>query len=181
MKEYLDLLNRVYKNGVVTKNRTGIDTISTFIENIKIDISESFPLLTTKKIHFKSVVYEMLWFLKNESNIKFLTENGVRIWNEWADEKGDLGLIYGNMWREFPAATSSRNKEYSNSLPTDQIKEVIKQIKENPNSRRHIVTTWHPGLINDFALPPCHVLFQFLVRDKEISCNLYMRENLCAF
>lgn len=185
MKQYLDLLKRVSENGVLTKNRTGIDTISSFIEHMKIDISEYFPLLTTKKVHFKSIAIEVLWYLRGDTNIKFLKDNGVSIWDEWADQNGELGNSYGNMWRNFPVffdLTDGHNTkeeilENIKSNSTDQIKQVIEQIKNNPTSRRHIVTAWHPGLIHKFNLPPCHCFFQFLVRDKELSCNLYIRSN----
>jgi thymidylate synthase len=123
----------------------------------------------------------MLWFLSGNTNIKFLKDNGVRIWDEWSDTNGDLTNSYGNMWRAFPGTINCLDEKPTEGCFTDQIKNVIKQIKVNPNSRRHIVTAWHPGIIHKFALPPCHAFFQFLVRDKELNCNLYMRENLCAF
>ena len=151
MKQYLDLLDYVLKNGVEKQDRTGTGTISVFGYQSRFDLSEGFPLLTTKKLHLKSIIYELLWFLKGETNVKYLNDNNVSIWNEWADANGELGHIYGYQWRSWQGADGK----------IDQISEVINAIKNNPNSRRLIVTAWYPGL-NKMALPPCHLMFQFM-------------------
>lgn len=166
MRQYLDLLDFILCKGSPKEDRTGVGTISTFGYQMRFDLQEGFPLLTTKKVHLKSIIYELLWFLRGETNIKWLNENGsVRIWNAWADENGDLGPIYGKQWRSFD----------SKGLYVDQIAEVIEQIQSNPHSRRHIVTAWNPAEIDIVSLPPCHILFQFYVNDGKLSCQLYQR------
>ena len=165
MQEYLDLLKKVKDSGKPKGDRTGTGTISIFGHQMRFDLQESFPLLTTKKIHFKSVAYELLWFLKGDTNIKYLKDNGVSIWDEWADENGDLGPVYGKQWRKWQSADGMH----------DQISGVIDQIKANPNSRRHIVSAWNVGEIPSMALAPCHILFQFYVQDGRLSCQLYQR------
>ena len=165
MQEYLDLLKKVKDTGKPKGDRTGTGTISIFGHQMRFDLQESFPLLTTKKIHFKSVAYELLWFLKGDTNIKYLKDNGVSIWDEWADENGDLGPVYGKQWRNWKGADGFH----------DQISSVIQQIKDNPNSRRHIVSAWNVAEIPSMALAPCHILFQFYVQDGKLSCQLYQR------
>ena len=166
MKQYLDLLDRVIKEGTKKEDRTGTGTISVFGHQMRFDLSKGFPLLTTKKLHTKSILHELLWFLDGDTNVKYLQDNGVRIWNEWAKEDGDLGHIYGYQWRSWPSA---------NNKHIDQITEVIDSIKNNPNSRRHIVSAWNVGELDNMALPPCHILFQFYVADGKLSCQLYQR------
>jgi len=166
MQQYLNLLKDVMENGFEKSDRTGTGTKSLFGYQMRFDLSEGFPLLTTKKLHLKSIIYELLWFLKGSTNVKYLQENGVRIWNEWARENGDLGPIYGYQWRSWP--------DY-NGGHIDQISQVIESIKKNPDSRRHIVSAWNVGALNDMALPPCHILFQFYVADGKLSCQLYQR------
>ncbi|TRX72221.1 thymidylate synthase [Carboxylicivirga sp. M1479] len=166
MKQYLDLLDRVLEEGFKKEDRTGTGTTSVFGHQMRFDLSEGFPLLTTKKLHLKSIIHELIWFLKGSTNVKYLQENGVRIWNEWAKENGDLGPIYGYQWRSWP--------DY-NGGHIDQIKQVIESIKNNPDSRRHIVSAWNVGAIDDMQLPPCHILFQFYVADGKLSCQLYQR------
>jgi thymidylate synthase len=165
MQQYLDTLNFVLKNGTKKTDRTGTGTISFFGIQNRYDLQKGFPLVTTKKIHFKSVLYELLWFIKGDTNIKFLTDNGVKIWNPWADKNGDLGKIYGYQWRSWTA----KNKNI------DQLSNVIEQIKNNPNSRRLIVSAWNVGDLDQMALPPCHILFQFYVANGKLSCQLYQR------
>ena len=165
MQEYLDLLQKVKNSGKPKGDRTGTGTVSVFGHQMRFNLEDSFPLLTTKKIHFKSVAYELLWFLKGETNISYLKENGVSIWDEWADDNGDLGPVYGKQWRKWEAKNGIH----------DQVAEVIKQIKENPNSRRHIVSAWNVADIPSMALAPCHILFQFYVQDGKLSCQLYQR------
>ena len=165
MQEYLDLLKKVKDSGKPKGDRTGTGTISIFGHQMRFDLQESFPLLTTKKIHFKSVAYELLWFLKGDTNIKYLKDNGVSIWDEWADENGDLGPVYGKQWRNWKGVDGFH----------DQISSVIQQIKDNPNSRRHIVSAWNVAEIPSMALAPCHILFQFYVQDGKLSCQLYQR------
>lgn len=166
MKQYLDLLDHVVKNGTKKEDRTGTGTISTFGYQMRFNLQEGFPLLTTKKLHLKSIIYELLWFLNGETNIKYLNDNKVRIWDEWADENGDLGNIYGYQWRSWPAP---------NGESVDQISQIIDSIKNNPDSRRHIVSAWNVADIKNMALPPCHILFQFYVADGKLSCQLYQR------
>ena len=165
MQEYLDLLQKVKNSGKPKGDRTGTGTVSIFGHQMRFNLEDSFPLLTTKKIHFKSVAYELLWFLKGETNISYLKENGVSIWDEWADDNGDLGPVYGKQWRKWEAKNGIH----------DQVAEVIKQIKENPNSRRHVVSAWNVADIPSMALAPCHILFQFYVQDGKLSCQLYQR------
>ncbi len=166
MKQYLDLMRHVRDNGTKKEDRTGTGTISVFGHQMRFDLSAGFPMVTTKKCHLKSIIHELLWFLSGDTNIKYLQENGVRIWNEWADEEGNLGPVYGYQWRNWPAA---------NGEHVDQIAQVIDQIKNNPDSRRIIVNAWNVGEIENMALPPCHMLFQFYVADGKLSCQLYQR------
>ena len=166
MTPYLDLLRHVLENGSDRRDRTGTGTRSVFGYQMRYDLSEGFPLLTTKKLHLRSIIHELLWFLKGDSNIAYLKENGVSIWDEWADENGDLGPVYGVQWRSWPAP---------NGTTVDQISNLIEQIKTNPEARRHIVSAWNPALVDDMALPPCHCLFQFYVADGKLSCQLYQR------
>ncbi|MEM6523211.1 MAG: thymidylate synthase [Bacteroidota bacterium] len=166
MKQYLDLMQDIFDNGTKKGDRTGTGTLSVFGRQMRFDLSESFPLLTTKKLHLRSIIHELLWFLSGDTNIKYLKENGVSIWDEWADENGDLGPVYGHQWRSWPTADGST---------VDQITQVINQIKKNPNSRRHMVSAWNPSEVDKMALPPCHALFQFYVADGKLSCQLYQR------
>jgi thymidylate synthase len=166
MQQYLDLLRRVLDEGVEKSDRTGTGTLSVFGHQMRFDLAEGFPLVTTKKLHVKSIVHELLWFLAGDTNIRYLKENGVRIWDEWADENGDLGPIYGKQWRSW-AAPDGR--------VIDQISDVIAQIRKNPDSRRLIVTAWNPADIDKMSLAPCHCLFQFYVVDGKLSCQLYQR------
>ncbi len=166
MQQYLNLLDHVLTNGIKKEDRTGTGTISVFGYQMRFDLDDGFPVLTTKKLHLRSIIYELLWFLKGSTNVKYLQENGVRIWNEWADEDGELGPIYGYQWRSWP--------DY-NGGHIDQISQVIDSIKNNPNSRRHIVSAWNVGALDDMNLPPCHILFQFYVADGKLSCQLYQR------
>jgi len=166
MHQYLDLLDHVLKTGVKKSDRTGTGTLSVFGHQMRFDLAAGFPLLTTKKLHVKSIIVELLWFLKGDTNIAYLKENGVSIWNEWADEDGDLGPVYGHQWRSWPTMEGRK---------IDQIANVVKAIKVNPDSRRHIVTAWNPADVDDMALPPCHCLFQFYVADGKLSCQLYQR------
>lgn len=166
MRQYLDLLEHILDKGTQKGDRTGTGTISTFGYQMRFDLSEGFPVLTTKKLHLRSIIHELLWFLQGDTNIKYLKDNGVRIWDEWADENGDLGPVYGYQWRNWPNPDGTS---------TDQIKKLIDQIKNNPNSRRHIVSAWNPSFVDDMALPPCHTMFQFYVADGKLSCQLYQR------
>ena len=166
MQQYLDLMKRAYDNGVVKEDRTGTGIKSVFGHQMRFDLSEGFPMVTTKKLHLKSIIHELLWFLKGSGNVKYLQDNGVRIWNEWADEKGDLGPVYGVQWRSWQGADGRTH---------DQIKNVIEQIKANPNSRRLIVNAWNVGELENMALPPCHMFFQFYVANGKLSCQLYQR------
>lgn len=166
MKQYLELLNDVMTNGANKGDRTGTGTRSVFGRQKRFDLSEGFPVLTTKKLHLKSIIHELLWFLQGDSNIKYLHENGVKIWDEWADENGDLGPVYGVQWRSWPTPDGKH---------IDQISELIDMIKKNPNSRRLIVSAWNVSFINDMKLPPCHCLFQFYVANGKLSCQLYQR------
>lgn len=166
MKQYLDLCKHVLSNGTVKEDRTGTGTISTFGYQMRFDLSEGFPLLTTKKLHLKSIIHELIWFLRGDTNVKYLQDNGVRIWNEWADENGELGPVYGRQWRSWEGA---------NGETVDQIAKLIDQIKTNPDSRRLIVSAWNPADVDKMALPPCHCFFQFYVNDGKLSCQLYQR------
>jgi len=163
MRQYLDLLKDILENGVDKTDRTGVGTRSVFGRQMRFDLNEGFPLVTTKKVHLKSIIYELLWFIKGDTNVKYLQENGVRIWNEWADENGNLGPVYGAQWRNF------------NGQGVDQLAEVIERIKTNPNDRRLIVSAWNPCQIKDMKLPPCHMMFQFYVANGKLSCMLYQR------
>ncbi|MBI1216178.1 MAG: thymidylate synthase [Alphaproteobacteria bacterium] len=166
MKQYLDLMQHVLDKGVPKKNRTGVDTLSTFGYQTRYDLSEGFPLVTTKKVHTKSVIHELLWFLRGDTNIKYLKDNKVSIWDEWADENGDLGPVYGHQWRSWPAAGGET---------VDQVAQLVEEIKTNPDSRRLIVSAWNPADIPRMALAPCHCLFQFYVAEGKLSCQLYQR------
>ncbi|MFY0542511.1 thymidylate synthase [Brevibacillus sp. H7] len=166
MKQYLDLLKHVLANGVRKEDRTGTGTISVFGYQMRFDLSDGFPLLTTKKLHTRSIVHELLWFLSGSTNIRYLQENGVRIWNEWADENGELGPVYGKQWRSFSGPDGKT---------VDQIQWVVEEIKRNPDSRRLVVSAWNPTEIDQMALPPCHCLFQFYVANGKLSCQLYQR------
>ena len=166
MKQYLDLLSHIKDNGIKKTDRTGTGTLSTFGYQMRFDLEQGFPLLTTKKIHLKSVIHELLWFLTGDTNIKYLKENGVSIWDEWADKNGDLGPVYGSQWRSWPS---------SNGKSIDQIKNLIDQIKNNPHSRRLIVSAWNVAEIDNMKLPPCHAFFQFYVANNKLSCQLYQR------
>ena len=166
MKEYHDLLKTVLENGTTKSDRTGTGTISIFGYQMRFNLSDGFPLLTTKKIHFKSVVYELLWFLKGSTNISYLKKNNIRIWDEWADDNGELGPIYGNQWRSWGS---------SDGTQIDQVELLLNNIRSNPDSRRHIVSAWNVGDLDKMKLPPCHILFQFYVHDNKLSCQLYQR------
>ncbi len=166
MQQYLNLLQHIKDNGTQKGDRTGTGTISTFGYQMRFDLSKGFPCLTTKKLHLKSIVYELLWFLKGDTNVKYLQDNGVRIWNEWADENGELGHVYGYQWRSWPKPDGTH---------LDQISQVINDIKSNPDSRRLIVSAWNAGDIENMALPPCHAFFQFYVNNGKLSCQLYQR------
>ncbi|MBP9029889.1 MAG: thymidylate synthase [Bacteroidales bacterium] len=166
MVQYLNLLDHILKHGVRKDDRTGTGTISVFGYQMRFDLQEGFPLLTTKKLHLKSIIHELLWFLKGETNIRYLNENGVTIWDEWADANGELGPVYGYQWRSWPTADGRH---------IDQISRVVDSLKNNPDSRRHIVSAWNVGEIENMALPPCHVLFQFYVANGKLSCQLYQR------
>lgn len=171
MQQYLDLMSHVRDNGTKKEDRTGTGTLSVFGYQMRFDLSQGFPLVTTKKCHLKSIIHELLWFLSGETNIKYLQDNGVRIWNDWADEEGNLGPVYGYQWRNWPRI----NNEGSVAGHVDQITQIIQQIKTNPDSRRMIVSAWNVGEIDNMALPPCHMLFQFYVADGKLSCQLYQR------
>lgn len=166
MQQYLQLLKYILDNGIFKPDRTGVGTLSIFGYQMRFDLQKGFPLLTTKKLHLRSIIHELLWFLRGDTNIKYLHENGVTIWDEWADENGDLGPIYGYQWRSWPTPDGKH---------IDQIAQVVEEIKKNPNSRRLIVTAWNPAQIHEMALPPCHVLFQFYVANDFLSCHLYQR------
>lgn len=166
MKQYLDLLNRILTEGHQKTDRTGTGTISVFGNQMRFNMADGFPLLTTKKLHLKSIIYELLWFLQGDTNVKYLQEHGVRIWNEWADENGELGPVYGHQWRSWP--------DYDGGT-IDQISQVIDTIKHHPDSRRMLVSAWNVAEVNKMALPPCHTLFQFYVADNKLSLQLYQR------
>ena len=166
MKQYLDILNRILTEGTEKGDRTGTGTISIFGTQSRYNLDDGFPLLTTKKLHLKSIIYELLWFLKGDTNVKYLQEHGVRIWNEWADENGELGPVYGHQWRSWP--------DYKGGT-IDQIQYVLDQLKNNPNSRRMIVSAWNVAEVNEMALPPCHTIFQFYVAGDRLSLQLYQR------
>ena len=166
MKQYLDLLEHIRENGSEKGDRTGTGTISTFGYQMRFDLQKGFPCLTTKKLHLRSIIHELLWFLKGDTNIKYLKENNVRIWDEWADENGDLGPVYGHQWRSWPTPDGGK---------IDQIANLVEQIKNNPNSRRLMVSAWNVADVENMALPPCHCLFQFYVADGKLSCQLYQR------
>lgn len=166
MKQYLDLLQRILENGVEKSDRTGTGTLSVFGHQMRFDLQKGFPLLTTKKLHTRSIIYELLWFLRGETNISYLHDNKVTIWDEWADENGDLGPVYGKQWRAW---------ETKDGKVIDQIGQVIEQIKTNPDSRRLLVSAWNVGEIDQMALPPCHIIFQFYVANNKLSCQLYQR------
>ncbi|MCF8465876.1 MAG: thymidylate synthase [Sneathiella sp.] len=166
MQQYLDLLRTVRQSGVFKADRTGVGTYGIFGHQMRFDLSKGFPMLTTKKLHLKSIIHELLWFLAGDTNVKYLQENGVRIWDEWADENGDLGPVYGSQWRSWPAG---------DGRSIDQISNLTSQIKTNPNSRRLIVSAWNPAEVDNMALPPCHCLFQFYVANGRLSCQLYQR------
>jgi thymidylate synthase len=166
VKQYLDLMQHVLDNGIAKEDRTGTGTLSVFGYQMRFDLGAGFPALTTKKVHLRSIIHELLWFLKGDTNIKYLHDNGVSIWDEWADENGDLGQVYGYQWRSWPAA---------NGKHIDQISQVVDQIRQTPDSRRIIVSAWNVGEIGNMALPPCHAFFQFYVADGRLSCQLYQR------
>lgn len=166
MKQYLELMRHTRENGVFKEDRTGTGTYSCFGYQMRFDLSEGFPLVTTKKLHLRSIIHELLWFLSGETNIRYLKENGVSIWDEWADDEGNLGPVYGSQWRSWPAADGRH---------IDQITQLVEQIKSNPDSRRLIVSAWNVGEIDNMALPPCHAFFQFYVADGKLSCQLYQR------
>ena len=170
MQAYLNLLQDILEHGTDRSDRTGTGTRSVFGRQIRFDLSQGFPLLTTKKLHLKSIVYELLWFLLGDTNVKYLNDHGVRIWNEWADDQGNLGPVYGYQWRNWPAR---------NGGTIDQISQVVDQIRTNPDSRRLIVTAWNPADVANMALPPCHLLFQFYVAQGKLSCQLYQRSADC--
>lgn len=166
MQAYLDLLQHVTDNGTTKTDRTGTGTKSVFGHQSRYDLSKGFPVLTTKKLHLKSIIHELLWFIAGDTNIKYLKDNGVRIWDEWADENGDLGPVYGYQWRNWPNGSGGT---------VDQIENLVKSLKNSPDSRRHIVTAWNPADVDKMALPPCHTMFQFYVADGKLSCQLYQR------
>jgi thymidylate synthase len=166
MRQYLDLMERILRDGVRKGDRTGTGTLSIFGAQLRFDLAAGFPLITTKKLHLKSIVHELLWFLAGDTNVRYLQEQGVRIWDEWADERGDLGPVYGQQWRSWPAADGEA---------VDQIANVITEVRNNPNSRRLIVSAWNPAAVKQMALPPCHCLFQFYIAKDRLSCQLYQR------
>lgn len=166
MKQYLDLLNHVLKTGTRKADRTGVGTISVFGYQMRFNLEDGFPLMTTKKLHLKSILHELLWFISGDTNIKYLKENGVKIWDDWADNDGNLGPVYGYQWRSWPSEDGKK---------IDQLMNVVNSIKKSPDSRRHIVTAWNPGQLDMMALPPCHLLFQFYVAEGKLSCQMYQR------
>jgi len=166
MQQYLDLMKDILDQGTRKTDRTGTGTLSVFGRQLRFNLEDGFPLVTTKKLHLRSIIYELLWFLNGDTNIKYLNDNGVSIWDEWADENGELGPVYGSQWRSWPGP---------NGESIDQISKVLEQIKNKPDSRRHIVSAWNPAEVDKMALPPCHALFQFYVADSKLSCQLYQR------
>ncbi|MDR2890285.1 MAG: thymidylate synthase [Alistipes sp.] len=172
MKQYLELLQKIRDEGVVKSDRTGVGTKSVFGHQMRFDLLQGFPLLTTKRLHLRSIIYELLWFLRGDTNVKYLNDNGVTIWDEWAAPDGELGHIYGYQWRSWPAPDASSPGGLRH---IDQIAAVVESLKRNPDSRRHIVSAWNVGEIENMALPPCHALFQFYVADGRLSCQLYQR------
>jgi len=166
MRQYLDLLQHILDHGHEKPDRTGTGTLSIFGHQMRFDLAQGFPLVTTKKLHLKSIVYELLWFIRGDTNVRYLRDHGVSIWDEWADDRGDLGPVYGAQWRSWPAPDGSS---------VDQLSQVIDRIRTDPDSRRHIVTAWNPGMLPRMALPPCHILFQFYVAGGRLSCQLYQR------
>lgn len=166
MRQYHDLMRDILERGAKKTDRTGTGTLSVFGRQMRFDLAEGFPLVTTKRLHLKSIIYELLWFLNGDTNIKYLNDHGVTIWDEWADENGELGPVYGSQWRSWPAPDGRH---------IDQISQVLKQLKEKPDSRRHIVSAWNPAEVDKMALPPCHALFQFYVAEGKLSCQLYQR------
>lgn len=166
MKQYLELMKDILENGARKEDRTGTGTLSVFGRQMRFDLQEGFPLVTTKKLHTRSIIHELLWFLSGDTNIRYLQENKVTIWDEWADENGDLGPVYGHQWRHWPRAGGGE---------VDQIANLIRQIREKPHSRRHLVSAWNPSEVDKMALPPCHAMFQFYVADGSLSCQLYQR------
>jgi len=166
MKQYLDLMRLVLNTGSEKIDRTGVGTLSIFGHQMRFNLEDGFPMLTTKKLHLKSIIHELIWFLNGDTNITYLNQHGVRIWNEWADEKGELGPVYGEQWRSWPAGDGET---------IDQIVNLVSGLKDNPDSRRHLVTAWNPSVLKEMALPPCHCLFQFYVADGKLSCQLYQR------
>lgn len=166
MRQYLELMQHVLEHGHRKTDRTGTGTLSVFGWQMRFNLADGFPLLTTKKLHTRSIIHELLWFLKGDTNIRYLKENGVSIWDEWADPNGDLGPVYGKQWRRWESA---------DGRVIDQITQVVESLRSNPDSRRHVVSAWNPGDVNDMALPPCHALFQFYVADGRLSCQLYQR------
>ena len=166
MKQYLDLMRLVLNTGSEKIDRTGVGTLSIFGHQMRFNLEDGFPMLTTKKLHLKSIIHELIWFLNGDTNITYLNQHGVRIWNEWADENGELGPVYGEQWRSWPAGGGET---------IDQIVNLVSGLKDNPDSRRHLVTAWNPSVLKEMALPPCHCLFQFYVADGKLSCQLYQR------
>lgn len=166
MRAYLDFARHILQHGTRKEDRTGTGTLSVFGYQMRFNLADGFPLLTTKKLHIKSIIYELLWFLNGDTNIRYLNEHGVRIWDEWADESGDLGPVYGHQWRSWPVPDGGQ---------IDQVSQLIESLKTNPDSRRHIVSAWNVGDVSHMALPPCHCLFQFYVSDGKLSCQLYQR------
>ncbi|MEJ7645396.1 MAG: thymidylate synthase [Chryseolinea sp.] len=166
MQQYLGLMKEILQEGATKTDRTGTGTLSVFGRQLRFDLSKGFPIVTTKKLHLRSIIYELLWFLRGDTNIKYLKDHGVSIWDEWADEKGELGPVYGHQWRSWPAPDGRH---------IDQISDVLQQLRSKPDSRRHIVTAWNPAEVDKMALPPCHALFQFYVAEGKLSCQLYQR------
>jgi len=175
MKQYFELVQEILTRGVDKQDRTGTGTISIFGHQSRYDLSKGFPLVTSKKVHFKSIVHELLWFISGETNIQYLQKNGVRIWNEWADKDGNLGLVYGYQWRHWPTYRNIGDGLFDEGREIDQLKNAIRGIRKNPDSRRHIVTAWNPADLTEMQLPPCHILYQFYVAGGKLSCQMYQR------